>query len=321
MAYNKNSYRQVREAFDQKRKDAQRRADLAKIKLYEEHPELRKIDEALSLTAMRIMEEIRKGSDGIDERIKAVQKENEQLQQARAGLLVGFGYTADATEPAYECPLCEDRGFKGTQMCSCFKKALTLAALETSGLGSLLKTQSFESFDLAFYQGEDRKNAEQILSLCRQYAANFTLEKAENLTFIGNTGLGKTHMSTAIAKVVIEKGFDVVYETAQNIVSAFEEEKFSYDKQGAKKTEKYMLCDLLIIDDLGTEAQTQFTVSFIYNMMNTRINNGKKTIISTNLDHDELRKRYGDRIASRLFGEYVPIRFSGKDVRMQKLSR
>lgn len=319
MAYNKNNYRMVREAFDQKRKEAQNRASLTQARLYEAHPELKRIDEALCVTAMRVMDEIKKGSEGIEARIASVRAENEKLQQARAALLESLGYPADVTEPAYECPLCADRGFVGAAMCSCFKKALTLAALESSGLGALIKTQTFDRFSLNYYQGEDRKNAENNLAICRNYAEKFSLDASENLTFIGGTGLGKTHMSTAIAKTVIEKGFDVVYETAQNIISDFEQEKFAYDKRNVSGTEKYMSCDLLIMDDLGTEAQTQYTVAFLYNIMNTRINNGKKTIISTNLDHNELRKRYGDRITSRLFGEYIPLMFTGKDVRMQKL--
>lgn len=318
MGYNKECYRTVRAAFEEKRNQAQMRAEVLAARLARENPDLAAIDRALADTAMSVMEEIKKGSAGISERIAAVRAKNEELQRSRAALLVGMGYAADATDPKYECALCEDSGQDANgRMCACFKRALAFEGMRASGLGTLVDSQSFESFRLDYYQGEDRKNAEYNLRACKSYAENFG-EKSPNLTFIGATGLGKTHMSTAIARAVIEKGYDVVYETAQNIMNDFEAEKFSYGKE-EKRTGRYMDCDLLIIDDLGTEAQSQYTVAFLYNIINTRINTGKKTIINTNLARAELHKRYGDRITSRLFGEYVPLIFTGKDIRFQKL--
>ncbi|MBQ2766264.1 MAG: ATP-binding protein, partial [Clostridia bacterium] len=143
----------------------------------------------------------------------------------------------------------------------------------------------------------------------------------ENVFFCGTTGLGKTHLSTAIAKTLIERGFDVVYDTAQNILSDFEYERFgrSYGDDSESRTDKYFDCDLLIIDDLGTEMTNQFTVSCLYNIINTRINHSKSMLISTNLTQNEIRERYSDRITSRLFGDFMVMRFVGKDIRLQKL--
>lgn len=319
MGYSKECYRAVRAAFDKKKDEAEHAASLRQARLYRQMPELEQLDNALAKTAMSVMEEIRRGSADIEARIAAVRAENEKLQQARAALLMGAGYSENETEPKYECALCRDEGSVRGVMCDCFKRALALESMKRSGLGALLKTQSFDSFSLDYYRGEERVEAERNLRACKKYAAEFDLATSPNLTFIGGTGLGKTHLSTAIAREVIERGYEVVYETAQNIMSDFEEDKFSYGRKDEKKSDRYMECDLLIMDDLGTEAQTQMTLSFLYNIINTRLNAGKKTIISTNLEKGELHKRYGDRIASRLFGEYIPLMFRGTDVRMQKL--
>lgn len=319
MAFSKECYRRVKEAFEAKRERAENAANSRRRKLYRENGELERIDLALSRTAMHVMDEVRKGKEGLEERLGAVRAQNEQLQAARAAILVGMGYSENEDDPRYECEICEDKGYTEGGMCACFRRALALEGLKASGLGTLLTTQSFDSFSLEYYQGSDRVEAERNLRACKKYADEFSLESSPNLTFIGGTGLGKTHMSTSIARVVIENGFDVVYETAQNIMSDFEDDKFSYNRQEEKKAERYFDADLLIIDDLGTEAQTRYTVTFLYNIINTRLNSGKKTIISTNLEQAELHKLYGDRITSRLFGEYIPLIFRGKDVRMQKL--
>ena len=138
----------------------------------------------------------------------------------------------------------------------------------------------------------------------------------------GGTGLGKTHLSSAIAKRVIEKGNDVFYVTAVNMVGDFESEQFgSSQPQKGELTDRYFDCDLLIIDDLGTELSNQFTVSCLYNLLNVRINRGLATVISTNLSQQELFKKYNDRITSRIIGEFRILPFSGTDIRLQKISK
>ncbi len=326
MGYSRRCYDTVREAFEAKRNRADAEAEERRARLHRDYPELARLDQALSVTAMSVMEQIRKGKEGLSRRIAQVREENERLQEARAALLAGLGYPASETDPRYECTRCNDTGYADGIMCTCFRQALSLEAMRESGLGRLLDTQSFDSFSLAYYQGADRELAEGNLRACKNYAENFSLESSPNLTFIGPTGLGKTHMSTAIARVVIEKGFDVVYENAQTLFSVLSKEAFSGDRDErsaeiARKAGRYRDCDLLIVDDLGTEVPTKVTEAFLYYIINTRLNAGKKTIISTNLERDGLYERYGDRVVSRLFGEYIPLVFRGKDVRMQKLQR
>ncbi|MBQ8696546.1 MAG: hypothetical protein IJ519_02395, partial [Clostridia bacterium] len=200
MAFSKECYRTVRAAFDAKREKAEYIANTKRRKLYRENPELETIDLALSRTAMRIMTEVRRGKDGLEERLNAVRESNEQLHTARRAILTGMGYAPDEDSEKYECEICEDKGYVEERMCACFRSALVFEGLSSSGLGTLLKTQSFDTFSLDYYTGQDRVEAERNLRACRKYAEEFSLDSSPNLTFIGGTGLGKTHMSTSIAR-------------------------------------------------------------------------------------------------------------------------
>ena len=188
-------------------------------------------------------------------------------------------------------------------------------------MGRLIEEQSFDNFDLSAYSfnPETYSKMSYVLSKAKDFAYNFGKQhKGQNLLFMGKTGTGKTHISTSIAKVLIENGYYVLYDTAQNIVSAFENDKF---KSGfgpyEPVSDKYLECDLLIIDDLGTEFVNQFTVSCLYNLFNTRRNRGLSTIVSTNLAPKELATKYEDRIYSRIVGsDYTVLFFEGKDFRL-----
>jgi DNA replication protein DnaC len=162
-----------------------------------------------------------------------------------------------------------------------------------------------------------------VLGFCRRYAEEFSEKTSDNILLTGATGLGKTHLSTAIGQEVIRRGFDCVYVSAQNLLSDFEYERFgrSYRDDSPDRTEGYFRCDLLIIDDFGTEMGNQFTVASLYNLINSRMNAGKPMIINTNLSSGEIRSRYDDRIASRLFGEFIFFRIQGTDIRQQKRMR
>jgi DNA replication protein DnaC len=204
------------------------------------------------------------------------------------------------------------------------RRDLVMAGYESSGIGKLIAKQNFENFDLSYYRGTEHEQMERVLATVKSYAETFREAGGRNLLFIGMTGLGKTHLSSACAKAVIDRGFDVVYESAQNIFSDFEYERFNRgyntDAQN-EKTARYFETDLLIIDDLGTEVTNQFTTACLYNIVNTRMCAGKGMIINTNLKKEELVAKYQDRITSRLFGEFEICLFVGKDIRSQKLER
>ena len=322
MSFNPQLFVKVRTEFEEKAKRAE---ELAEARSYDAElhiPELKAINAELATTGMQIMNAIRKDPAKILERLKAIEERNKALQKMKRELLVKNGFPEDYTEPKYECDDCSDTGYADGKMCHCMREALILAGYDASGIGKLLRTQNFDNFSLDYYKN-NRQNYEimsRALEIVKSYAENFDAKSPKNLLFIGGTGLGKTHLSSAVAKTVIDKGYDVMYKTAIGIMSDFEYSRFGNAAvtDDISPTSRYFDCDLLIIDDLGTEISNQFTVSTIYNIIDTRINTGKSMLISTNLSGDELRKRYWDRITSRLFGEFDVIPFAGIDVRAQR---
>lgn len=321
MAYNSENYKRIAAQYKDKNLRAKEAAEARRAELHEKLPQVAEIDRALSATGLRIMREALNGKEGLDARIRKLEEGNNLLLEARREILRANGYPEDYSSVKYECEECQDVGFVNGKMCKCMRRALTLAGYESSGVLKLIGKQNFDTFDLTYYEGAEKTNMERILDRAKRYAAGFDGKHMRNLLFIGTTGLGKTHLSSAIAKEVVEGGFDVIYESAQKIFSDFEAEKFGRAAAGENRTERYFSCDLLIIDDLGTEMQSQFTVSCLYNLVNTRLISEKSMIISTNIRKEELLAKYTDRITSRLFGEFEICVFAGKDIRNQKLMR
>ncbi|MBR2986570.1 MAG: ATP-binding protein [Clostridia bacterium] len=316
MAYRKENLRSVKQAYTEKRARALGLARARLTELHETYPEIREIDAALAKTGMKLVNAISAGAEGITERVAAIRKENEELQEARAEALRYYGLPSDYSDVRYECPDCEDSGYRGTEMCACMKRALSHLALESAGLAPLAKTQRFDTFSLTYYQGEDREVMRRHLEFSKRYASEFC-EHSPSLLLVGKTGLGKTHLSTSIAVEVIEKGYDVVYVSAPTLFLALEAEKFGRDSE--LHIDEVERCELLILDDLGTENPSPLHVNFLYRLINSRTVSGRPTIINTNLAPREIKERYTDRVASRLLGEYLVLGFVGKDVRMQKI--
>lgn len=319
MAYNKQNLKHVRELLASRRSAAISLHERRRMEFAAEHPEIIDIERGLALTGARIMGAAL-SHELTDEALAEIRRENEQLRRKRALLLTSNGYPADWFDIKYNCQKCSDTGYEGIEMCSCMRRELTLAGFASSGLATLIESQSFENFSLDFYSGADRRSVEHNFECLRTFAENFDKDTKTSWLLLGATGLGKTHLSTSVAKVVIERGYDVVYESAQGMISDFEAVRFGRDYE-SRRDERYAECDLLIIDDLGTEVSNQFTVSCIYNVLTERINKKLPTIINTNLSQSEIRERYADRITSRLFGEYRPLLFSGVDIRRQKIGK
>lgn len=312
--YSYENYHKVKEEIEKRRTDAIARADARAEKLRSESEEIRLIDEKLSKTGLLIFKAACSGED-----ITPIKEQNKLLNARRGEILKKMGYPEDYSDVKYFCEKCSDSGYiGGAKMCSCFREALVKATIASSGIGNLIESQSFENFDLSRFDNDQelKVKMKKVLQDAKDYVASFDDTK-NNLLLIGTTGTGKTHISTAIARKLIEKGYDVIYDSIHNIISDFEDDKFksgyTYTEQ---KSEKYLECDLLIIDDLGTEFSNQFTISCLYNLLNTRINHGKAIIISTNLSGTELKEKYDDRIYSRIVGKSEIIRFVGEDHRL-----
>ena len=296
--------------------------------VYKDSPAVKELDEEIRKTVSDVIGLALKHGKDVESAVEEIGDENQYLQSERKRELVIAGYPADYLDEKYFCPICHDTGYVGTEMCSCLKKLYMDE--QRKELSALLKlgSETFDSFDLDWYtteKGKDekvspRENMECIYETCVQYSRKFG-KNSLNLFMSGGTGLGKTFLSTCIAKVVSERGFSVVYDTACSVFEKFEQEKFSKsDDMDQLKNDlrRYMTCDLLIIDDLGTEMTTSFTVSVLYNIINTRLITNKKTIINSNLTKDDMVSRYSPQIVSRLEGEYHVLLFSGQDIRLQK---
>ena len=321
MAYNAENYKRIAAQFKDKNMLAKQAAEARKAELHEKFPQIAEIDRALSTTGLRIMREALNGREGLADRIRRLEEGNVLLLEARAEFLRANGYPADYSDVHYECNECMDTGFVNGRMCKCLRTALNYAGYESSGVLRLIEKQNFDTFDLTYYEGSERVHMEGILNRAKSYAEKFDGNSMKNLLFMGQTGIGKTHLSSAIAKVVIDNGYDVVYESAQKVFSDFEAERFGRAPAGEDRTSRYLECDLLIIDDLGTEMQTQFTVPCLYNLINSRLIAEKSMIISTNVRTTELLAKYSDRITSRIGGEFEVFNFVGKDIRSQKRIR
>ncbi len=311
-----NIYQKAKAEIEARRNAAIMEADMRNELVRSESDEIREIDAELTKTGMLIFKTAVEGGD-----IEPVRERNRALMQRRRQLLVSLGHPEDFTEVKYTCTDCSDTGAVGTKICHCLKEIMIRERIATSAMGRLIEVQSFDNFDLECYAYDPKvkERMSMILAMAKNYVRDFD-KKRENLLLIGPTGTGKTHISTAIARELIHKGYDVIYDSTQNIISDFEADRFrsGYGREESR-SEKYLDCTLLIIDDLGTEFSNQFTLATIYNLLNSRQNKGLATIISTNLSPDELARKYEDRIYSRIIGSGSKILpFDGKDNRLNK---
>ena len=310
--YGYDNYRKVKDDIEKKRLSAIAVADARNEMLRAECEEIRRIDAELVKTGLSIFKAACEGRD-----LTPIKERNLALTKRRVEIIKAPASPEDYTEVKYSCKTCSDSGFIDGKMCNCFREALLRENILSSGIGNLIDRQSFDNFSLNGYDDDTREVMNANLIIAKRYAETFSKD-AKNLLLIGPTGTGKTHLSTAIAKTVIEAGYEVIYDSAQNIMSAFEEDKFrsGFGPYEPKAT-KYLECDLLIIDDLGTEFISAFTLSALYNLLNSRMNKSLPTVISTNLDRSSLEKIYEDRIFSRIIGQDTfQLTFVGPDRRI-----
>lgn len=322
MGYNKEDYTRIKEEFSNKYIRAREVAEARRRDIHTKIPEIFEIDMVLSRTGMDVMSVISAGGKDATEKIAELEKRNNALIAKRGALLEAQGYPTDYTDVHYECEKCGDTGYIETTMCDCMKRALAQAGYESSGLGALIGKQTFENFKLEYYSEKDgiRQKMNVAYNIIKGFADSFDKNTSINILLTGGTGLGKTHLSTALAQAVIDKGFDVLYVSAVGMLGDFEERRFGNSSSLSRVNDisRYYDADLLIIDDLGTEVVNKFTQSYLYEVINTRINTRKSTVVSTNLTPAEINATYSERISSRILGEYQPILFRGVDIRKQR---
>ena len=322
MGYTNAQYEKALEILAERHENAQIAAENRRREFERQEPEYRKLKETLIHAVQEALRTVGLSHEKAREVLAEQQRSNEEANEKLAALLRGRGLPPDWLEPHWTCPICEDTGVSGQRLCKCHLELLKQIAFEEANRRSPLRMSSFEEFDLryyddtysAVYQCSPREKMEGNLNFCKAYAEDFDTDSG-NLLMVGETGLGKTHLSLAIARKVIERGFYVIYNSAQNIFNELNQERFGKTDSGGAFESQLLTCDLLIMDDLGAEFSTAFTNAALYNIVNTRLNQALPTIINTNLEPKELEERYTRRISSRLIGEYTQLRFIGGDVR------
>jgi DNA replication protein DnaC len=320
MGYPAGLYRKAQRILEQRRDSAFTDAELRSEEIKSEIPEIEEIQRQLSKIGLETSQLFfYKGNT--DEKIASLRQQSKSLIAKRGEILKKHGYSEDAMQPQYICSVCEDRGFIGGRMCNCHRQLLKDIMKDEIRKLAPIDECTFDTFNLEYYSPEPlenaivpRERAAKILESTRRYAQNFS-PSAKNLLLLGKTGLGKTHLSLAIANVVINKGYYVCYGTSQNICDDLQSEQFGRGEEAYYSKQQVLGCDLLILDDLGTEIDSQYSIATLYNIINSRILSNKPTIISTNCELSELLRKYDQRITSRITGEYTKMTIFGNDIR------
>ncbi len=323
MAYSAEVIRRARARLAEAREDRESENREHLQNAYALVPRLQQIDRQLRMTmAQAAQTAFTQGLD-VQEVMDGIRRENLLLQQERRELAAQYfeeGYLDDSPI----CDNCGGSGYVGSTMCECLRELCRQEQKKELTFLSVGR-ESFDQFRLDYYPDREdpklgvniRAVMEKTYQTCRRYAQSFS-ERSQNLLFSGDTGLGKTFLSACIARTVADNGYSVVYETASHLFSRLERAKFQNDDIARTESEKYFACDLLIVDDLGTEMPGQFTTSALYGLINDRILSGKPTIISTNLTSEDFAVRYNRQIASRLRGNFLRVPFLGEDIRVIK---
>ena len=333
MPYDANVLRRATRRLEEENRRRREQTERLRLEVYQRQPRLAQLDRRIQGTmAGLVAAALRQGDDPV-QAVRSVREENQSLQRERSVLLGAMGLPEDALDGKPACPLCRDSGWQGAKMCRCLKQLCAQEQIRELSKLLDLGEQSFDAFCIDFYSQtpypgrgtSPRGNMELVYDVCLNYATKFGRFAIKNLFLSGAPGLGKTFLSACIARTVSENGFSVVYDTAGNVFAQFETRKFlqnSPDGLDARdETRRYLNCDLLILDDLGSELTTQFTQSALYELVNTRLVADKRTVISSNLSMEEAAQRYAPQIVSRLDGEYHILHFFGDDIRLLRKNR
>ena len=323
MAYSAEVVRRARARLAQAKEDreSENRQHLAQA--YAQVPRIKEIDLLLRRTmAQAAQVAFLQGSDG-RELMEQVRQQNLGLQQERARL-AAENFEEGFLDDSPICSVCGGSGYVGTTMCECLRE---LCRQEQKKEVSILSgsKETFNQFRLDYYPdrvdpkygASPRTIMERNFQNCRRYALTFT-PHAGNLLFVGGTGLGKTFLSACIARAVADRGYSVVYESAAHLFGKLEQAKFSPSEENRREAARFTECDLLIVDDLGTEMPGQFVTAALYTLLNDRILGNLPMVISTNLNVEEISRRYSPQIASRLHGSFQRLTFVGEDIRVLK---
>lgn len=291
--------------------------------VYGKAPQLKELDDRIASTSLASAKKLLSGDDSA---LTDLKKQLRLLQEEKHTIISSLGYPENYLDMPYTCPDCQDTGYIGNQRCHCFKQAAIDLVYTQSNLKTILEKENFSTFSLSYYSDTQinpatnlsaLETAKDALRASRTFIESFEKEFS-NLFFYGDTGVGKTFLSNCIAKELLDRGHSVIYFTAFELFHIFEKTVFERDAEAAEPYQNIFDCDLLIIDDLGTEMSNSFTTSQLFLCLNERILRKKSTIISTNLSLNQLAEIYSERTFSRISSNYTMIKLFGDDIRIKK---
>lgn len=330
--------KKIRDEYDQKRHRALNEAQKIKDEIYKSLPVLEELDKQIAFAGIELSKTVLLKPENFEEEVIQIRSKIDSYREEKRKVLEENNLSDESFKPNFECKMCNDTGYVGGieikdskelmsshEKCQCYKQKIIESLYDMSNIKYRLKKENFNMFDISIFSDEKfkeeklspRQNMKNILEACGNFCMNFSRE-SPSLLFHGTTGVGKTFMCNCIASELIERGKTVIYQTASNLIEVIEEHKFKKTEESGMSKENYNYlfeCDLLIIDDLGTELNNSFTNSELFNIINARMISDKKTIISTNLPLTDLAQTYSDRITSRIFNEFAIFKFYGKDLR------
>ncbi len=317
-------YRKIEREYEIQRDRNQQELEDRKAEIYVKIPAVKKIDELILKLALEASKQQIKSPSG--ESLRKINQDIYDLKKEKTKILKEKNYPPDYLNLQYKCIKCKDTGYLDNGVkCDCLKIKLSKELYEMSNISYMLEKENFNTFDLDIFSQEivekegisPRENMENILKAVKKFMDTFDKKNDMNLLFYGPTGQGKTFLLNCMTKELIDRNYNVIYQTAFNLIDVAEEKKFRRNDMADMKYKMLFSSDLLIIDDLGIEMINSFSTSEIFNIVNTRLLRGKKTLISTNLSPKELSKTYTDRVFSRVFQKFFPLKFFGEDLRLK----
>jgi len=330
MSIKNYQYNSILREYDARRLKSHREAMVHREELYQKIPRLKEIDDEI---AHGSVSSARLSLNGSPQALSSLREKNEALSAEKKALLVAHGYPEDYLKPKYLCPDCSDTGFIGREKCHCFQQAIVDLLYSQTNVRQAIDKENFDSFSYAYYSDDyieesvkmtPQENMRHVVARAKQFIADFDTDPG-NLLIYGNTGVGKTFLTHCIARELIFTGHTVIYLTAFELFEIFERRKFTRTQTAEEEYSEaenqfahIRDCDLLIIDDLGTELNNAFISSQLYQCINERLLDRNATIISTNFSFDQLKNNYSERIFSRITGNYTFLKIVGEDIRIRK---
>lgn len=323
MNYSQEIYEEAQRVLSERRMEANQKASALCERMRMRYPRVSEIETEMANTSSLVIRAVL-GNAPVEEEIEQIRQRNLALQEELRALLMQAGETATDFEPRFTCEACKDTGYTERGMCRCYQTLLKEVSCRKLCEDSAMRPATFDEMQLSYYPDtavngiSPRKRMEGILTYCRQYAADFS-SHSPSLLLQGPTGVGKTHVSLAIAREAAERGYQVVYGPVQKLFRQLEREHFG--KEEGNTEDLLCRCDLLVLDDLGAEFTGTFYNACLYNILNARLLQNLPTVISTNLSPSQLQERYGDAITSRITGSFQPLAFCGQDIRQLKMQQ